>query len=127
MLDAQAQPGDLVVCCPDQLGPSVHRLLRVPGLVELTSRGRSAPTVDWVDYKQVIAGTDVEQFAQDILNRLQGSATLWLVWHDGYRGLGGDCGFLESWLGMLRSPGTTVVRPDGAQFYEYAGLTRFAA
>jgi uncharacterized membrane protein len=127
VLNSQAQPGDMVVYCPDQLGPAVHRLMHVSGLVELTfPRAIGPERVDWVDYKKIIAGTDVGQFAQDLLNRLAGGRTLWLVWRDGYPGLGGDCGYLNAWLGLLRSPGPTVVRANGARFYEYANLTRFA-
>jgi hypothetical protein len=127
VLNSQAQPGDMVVYCPDQLGPAVHRLIHVPDLVELTfPRAIGPERVDWVDYKQTVAGADVGQFAQDLLNRLGGGRTLWLVWRDGYPGLGGDCGYLNAWLGLLRSPGPTVVRANGARFYEYANLTRFA-
>ena len=36
VLNVQAQPGDVVVYCPDQLGPAVDRLLRVPGVTEIT-------------------------------------------------------------------------------------------
>ena len=32
--------------------------------------------------------------------------TLWLVWRDGYPGLGGDCGYLKSWLDLLRPTGS---------------------
>jgi hypothetical protein len=127
VLDSQARPGDMVVYCPDQMGPAVHRLIHVPGLVELTfPRAIGPERVDWVDYKKTIAGTDVGQFAQDLLSRLAGGRTLWLVWRDGYPGLGGDCGYLDAWLGLLRSPGPTVVRANGARFYEYANLSRFA-
>ena len=43
--------------------------------------------VDWVDYKKVIARTDVDTFAQEVLARLPAGHTLWLVWRDGYPGL----------------------------------------
>jgi hypothetical protein len=127
VINSQAQPGDMVVYCPDQLGPALHRLLAVPDLTELTFPRATGPErVNWVDYKKVIASTDVEQFAQQMLDRLPPNGTLWLVWRDGYPGLGGACGFLSSWLGLLRSPGATVVRPNGARYYEFAGLTRFS-
>ena len=47
------KPGDLVVYCPDQLGPAVHRLAP-PGLDEVDVSERSARPkfVDWVDYKK---------------------------------------------------------------------------
>jgi mannosyltransferase len=128
VLNAQAEAGDVVVYCPDQLGPAVDRLLKVPGVDEITFPDASGPQrVDWVDYRKVIARTDVELFAQQALARLGPSRTLWLVWRDGYAGLGGDCGYLKSWFDLLRSPGATVVRQNGGTFYEYENLDRYAS
>lgn len=127
ILNAQAQPGDVVVYCPDQLGPAVDRLLRVPGVTEITfPRAIGPQRVDWVDYKKVIAHTDVSQFAQDALARVPTGRTLWLVWRDGYPGLGGDCGFLKSWLDFPRDQGVTLVHANGQTFYEFENLTRYA-
>jgi mannosyltransferase len=128
VLNSEAQPGDLVVYCPDQLGPGVDRLLRVAGVDQITfPRAIGPQRVDWVDYKKVIARTDVEQFADSALARLGTGHTLWLVWRDGYPGLGSDCGYLESWLDLLSSPGVTVVRQNGGTYYEYENLTRYDA
>ncbi len=126
VLNAQAQPGDMVVYCPDQLGPAVSRLLDVPGVEQLTfPRAIGPQRVDWVNYKQVIASTDVSQFAQSILARVPSGKTLWLVWRNGYPGFGGDCGYLKNWFDLLRNPGVTLVHNNGAQFYEYENLTRY--
>ncbi|MDQ2754381.1 MAG: glycosyltransferase family 39 protein, partial [Actinomycetota bacterium] len=43
VLNVQAQPGDLVVYCPDQLGPAVNRLLRVPRVDQLTFPRATGP------------------------------------------------------------------------------------
>lgn len=127
VINAEAAPGDLVVYCPDQLGPAVDRLLTVPDLQEITfPRAIGPQRVDWVDYKKVIAGTDVSQFAQQALARVTAARTVWLVWRDGYPGLGGDCGYLRSWLNLLRSPGVTLVNANGAKYYEFENLTRYA-
>jgi hypothetical protein len=126
VLNVQAQPGDLVVFCPDQLGPAVDRLLQVKGVTEITfPRAIGPQRVDWVDYKKVIAATDVGTFAQSALARLGSGHTLWLVWKDGYPGLGGDCGYLRSWLDMLRGPGTTAVSANG-NFNESENLVRYS-
>jgi mannosyltransferase len=128
VLNSQAQAGDVVVYCPDQLGPAVDRLLKVPGVSEITfADGMGPQRVDWVDYRKVIARTDVEVFAQQALARLAPSHTMWLVWRDGYAGLGGDCGYLKSWLDLLRGTGATVVRQNGGTFYEYENLDRYAS
>jgi mannosyltransferase len=126
VLNVQAQPGDVVVYCPDQLGPAVNRLIRVPDLIQITfPRAIGPQRVDWVNYKQVIAATNVDAFAQAALARVASGHTLWLVWRDGYPGLGGDCGYLESWLDLLRPTGATLVHQDGGTYYEFENLTRY--
>ena len=128
VLNAQAQTGDVVVYCPDQLGPAVDRLLTVPGVIQITfPRALGPQRVDWVDYRKVISRTDVETFAQEALSRLGADHTLWLVWRDGYPGLGGDCGFLKSWFDLLRAPGPTVVKQNGSVYYEYENLIRYSS
>ena len=127
VLNVQAQAGDLVVYCPDQLGPAVDRLLAARGVTEITfPRAIGPQRVDWVDYKKVIAATDVDTFAETALARLGPGHTLWLVWRDGYPGLGGDCGYLKSWLDLLRGTGTTLVHQNGG-YYEYENLVRYSS
>ena len=110
VLNAQAQPGDMVVYCPDQLGPAVDRLLKVPDVTQLTFPRMIGPArVDWVNYLATIQGHPVSTFAQDIVNKLNPGSTLWLVWRNGYLGLGGSCGYLTSWLQMLHPGGETVI------------------
>jgi hypothetical protein len=126
VLNAQAQPGDIVVYCPDQLGPAVDRLLRVPGVTEVTfPRGIGPQRVDWVNYKSVIAATNVPAFAQNVLSELGANHTLWLVWRDGYPGLGTSCSALYNWFNLLRPSGATVVTANGRTYYEYENLVRF--
>jgi hypothetical protein len=126
VLNAQAQPGDLVIYCPDQLGPAVDRLLTVKGVGQLTfPRAIGPQRVDWVDYKKVISRTDVSQFAQSALTQLAPGHTLWLVWRDGYPGFGGDCGYLKSWMDLFRDTGVTLVRQNGSTYYEFENLTRY--
>ena len=70
MINKEASPGDLVVYCPDQLGPGGHRLLHVTGCQQATfPRGIAPDRVDWVDYRQVIADTSVDQFGQEMIVR----------------------------------------------------------
>jgi mannosyltransferase len=125
VLNLQAQPGDEVIYCPDQLGPAVNRLLTVPGVTQLTfPRAIGPDRVDWVNYKQVIDRTDVATFAQQMLAQLPAGRTLWLVYRNGYPGFGGDCGDLNVWLNFLRPSGETVVSANG-RFFEYENLVRF--
>jgi mannosyltransferase len=125
VLNAQAQPGDVVVYCPDQLGPAVDRLLKVPDVTQLTFPRMIGPArVDWVDYVSTIDHTDVGTFAQEISERLSPSSTLWLVWRNGYQGFGTSCANLASWLEMLRPGGETVLTAD-TTYYEYENLVKF--
>jgi hypothetical protein len=126
VLNVQAQPGDVVVYCPDQLGPAVDRLLRVRSVTEITfPRAIGPQRVDWVDYTRVIKTTDVDVFAQSALARVPSGHTLWLVWRDGYPGLSGDCGFLKSWLDLLRPTGATQVYQHSNSYFEFENLVRY--
>ena len=103
-----------MVYCPDQLGPAVDRLLTVRGLSQVTfPRAIGPKRVDWIDYKSVIAHTDVETFAQDALARLGPDATLWMVWNRGYAGFGTDCSTLETWFSYFQGAGTPVLANTG--------------
>jgi hypothetical protein len=125
VLNAQAQPGDMVVYCPDQLGPAVDRLLKVPDVTQLTFPRMIGPArVDWVNYLSFIQNTDVGNFAQRIINKLNPGSTLWLVWRNGYRGFGGSCGYLTSWLQMLHPGGETLITQN-SNYYEYENLVRW--
>jgi hypothetical protein len=125
VLNAQAQPGDMVVYCPDQLGPALSRLLKVPDITQLTFPRMIGPArVDWVNYLSEIQNTDVGTFAQDIVNKLNPGSTLWLVWRNGYLGFGGICGNLLSWLQMYHPGGETEIFQN-ASYYEYENLVRF--
>jgi hypothetical protein len=124
VLNARARPGDLVVFCPDQLGPPVNRLLRVAGLTQLTfPRAIGPERVDWVDYRDVIARTDVAAFARAMVARA--GRAVWLVWSDGYVGLGGDCGRLAVDLGADAGPGATLARSDLSSPGWYVNLVRY--
>jgi hypothetical protein len=127
VLNQEAQPGDMVVYCPDQLGPAVDRLLTVPSVTELTFPHMTGPQrVDWVNYKAAIQGTSTQSFAHTVTGKLGPGARLWLVWRNGYEGFGGSCGSLASWLGWYLPGGQTVVQASKA-YYEYEDLTVFGS
>ena len=125
VLNVEAQPGDVVVYCPDQLGPAVSRLLKVPRVTQLTFPRMTGPDrVDWVNYVSVIRHTDVGTFAQEVFSQLSPQNTLWLVWRDGYKGFGSDCGNLASWFQMWRPGGEPVIKAN-PRYYEYENLEQF--
>jgi hypothetical protein len=125
VLNAQAQPGDMVVYCPDQLGPAVDRLLTVPDVTELTFPRMMGPQrIDWIDYAATIQNRSPATFAQEIVSRLNPGSTLWLVWRNGYKVFGSSCGDLASWLEMYH-PGGETVMSQNLSYYEPANLVRF--
>jgi hypothetical protein len=124
VLRARAQPGDLVVYCPDQLGPAVSRLAP-PGLHQVTYPAFGRPQfVDWVDYKKRLARADPQAFAEEALARA-GSHTLWFVTTPGYQTHPVVCGTLASLFAARRTREVSVV-PD-ERLFEHPGLQRFPA
>jgi mannosyltransferase len=118
--------GDVVAYCPDQLGPSVSRLLPADlGLDQLSfPRARPPQFVDWVDYKEVNDQARPGAFARMLLDRAGPDHVIWLVWSDGYRTLGGKCGRLHKELGQAR-PNRYRVVPNSGRTLEHFGLTRY--
>ena len=129
VLVEQRRPGDLVVACPDQLGPAVARLApeadvrAYPGLAP-------ADRVDWTDYEERQDAADGERDARRLLARA-GSGTVWVVLAEGYATYDGLCTDLVQAL-QLRRPGVEEVglSPPPAGLarlsYESPRLLRYA-
>lgn len=77
----EARSGDVVVYCPDQLGPAVSRLLgTVPGVEQLTFPDGDRPElVNWSDYLQRINGRDPGEFVSEARARA-GDHRIWYVY-----------------------------------------------
>src|SRR3954468_9242647 len=54
VINAQARPGDLVVYCPDQLGPQTSRLLHTRARQVVFPNFARPHMIDWVDYRERI-------------------------------------------------------------------------
>jgi mannosyltransferase len=121
-----AQPGDVVAYCPDQLGPSVSRMLPADmGLTQLTYPRADPPQfVDWVDYAETIKAAPVAPFAEMLINRAGPERNVWLVWSVGYKGFKNRCTQLLHTLSGYRAWGDAV-RIKGSS-PEKLGLIRFA-
>ena len=111
-LKAGVEPGDVVAYCPDQLGPSVSRLLPDDlGADHLTFPRATAPQlVDWVDYATVNEAADPEPFAQMLLDRAGPAHTVWVVWAPGYRTFEDKCQGLLANLDLARRQNTRPVK-----------------
>jgi mannosyltransferase len=79
ILNAQARPGDIVVYCPDQLGPPTSRLLHTTVHQVVFPDFAGPKTVDWVDYRQRIKTADPQSFGARI-DSIAGRHHVWLVW-----------------------------------------------
>jgi len=109
LLRAHLRPGDLVLYCPDQLGPAVDRLLP-PGTDEVVYPTMGAPQrVDWVDYAARNAAGSPSAFAASASARAAGA--VWLVRADGYRTFGDQCAELDRALVALRGPAVVLQEP----------------
>ncbi|MBW3536581.1 MAG: glycosyltransferase family 39 protein [Actinobacteria bacterium] len=127
VLAARSQPNDLVVYCPDQLGPAVER--RLDGLGIGDSRRQVAypdlnsPTlVDWVDYSDRMRASDPERVARRV-HRRAGDATIWLVWSSAYRNIADKCGELNAHLNNVRPDWRNVLTVSATGRSESANLT----
>jgi hypothetical protein len=124
VLNAQAKAGDVIVFCPDQLGPSVIRLLHVP--VERTAfpTGTDPARVNWVDYRQRNEHASATDFATQVAARTPDNATIWLVSTSGYRTYGDSCDKLQESFDQLRPDGKELIKAS-SHYYERAGLWRW--
>ena len=124
VLRAQLRPGDLVVYCPDQLGPAVSRLLP-PGTDQAVYPSFDRPErVDWRDYQVRNNAADPVSYAVTASRQTAGAVLL--VWQGGYRTFGTQCQDLAAQLKRSRGFQQPLVRPDGA-FAEQHHLDRFPA
>ena len=124
VLRADAAPGDLVVYCPDQLGPAVHRLIP-SDLDQVTYPTFGSPAfVDWVDYTSRLARADPQAFAREALARA-GNHTLWLVTSPGYITHPVVCQTLSTLFTVARRRQVRV-GPD-ERIFEHPGLQEFPA
>jgi 4-amino-4-deoxy-L-arabinose transferase-like glycosyltransferase len=123
VLNARAKPNDVVVYCPDQLGPSVHRLAP-KGLRSFSYPSSKDPgvLVDWVDYTKRIAALKTKDFANRVLKKA-GNATIWMVTGPGYRTHVGLCDRISAVIGKNRVT-TQRVLPN-SNIYEQPGLREF--
>ena len=117
--------GDLVVYCPDQLGPAVTRLLPVGFQGMSYPRGTSGDLVDWVDYAAVNTASQPAPFAQQAVSRAGTQHAVWLVFSSDYATFDGKCQALESELARLRPHSRTVVLVNTTKYYEHESLDVF--
>jgi hypothetical protein len=115
------RPGDVVVYCPDQLGPATSRLLPA-SVPQVTFPDMGEPDlVDWVDYHARHRARSPQAFARELGAATGPGGRVWLVYAWQYRVAGSRCTNMADALTRIRGEPTTVVRPD-PDAYERARL-----
>ncbi len=123
-IGAELQPSDLVIVCPDQLGPSMRRVLPQADLVTYPDGG-NGDRVDWYDYAKRNAAADPALFVTDELAHHPEAHVVWLVINDGYKTLEGQCAAVQQQLSARAATAATVLAGDDTTYFESAGLVRF--
>jgi uncharacterized membrane protein len=129
VLDVTARPGDLVAFCPDQLGPSVYRILDRPSVYDMVTfpRGSGPARVDWVDYETAVHRGSPSAFAAMLVAKAGRSHHVWLVWQGGYQTYGVRCEELATLLQEEPGYGAhTWVMTHPNTYYEPMNLTEYA-
>jgi hypothetical protein len=109
-VEANAQPGDVVVYCPDQLGPAGARAMP-PDLEQVVFPTLASPErVDWVDYTSRNQAADPAAFAEEVAARAGPERGIFLVWNGEYRGLEGRCEAVLDTLSARRGGGQLLER-----------------
>jgi 4-amino-4-deoxy-L-arabinose transferase-like glycosyltransferase len=125
VLDAQVRPGDVVVYCPDQLGPPTSRLTHL-GVRQVVFPNFAGPqVVDWVDYRTRIRHADPVAFSREV-SRMAGSHRVWLVWSLQVKPLTAACSGDIDNLVALRGIPQQPVRRDPS-YSETMSLNLYAA
>jgi mannosyltransferase len=122
ILNARAEPGDVVIYCPDQLGPAHHRLLR-DDLRQVTFPLADDPElVDWVDYADRNEGRSGGRFGREMDQRA-GSSNVFVVSAPGYATFGAECERIAQRLATLRTTDRfPLLVPLRGQYYEQSQL-----
>jgi hypothetical protein len=116
VLNAHARKGDLIVYCPDQLGPSTSRLLHTPARQVVFPNFGSPKIVDWVDYRDRVADANPAAFGAAV-NAMAPGRRVWLVWSLQVQPLTKDCAALIDYFVATRGiPAQPVTRhPEYAE------------
>jgi hypothetical protein len=123
VIRSESQPGDLVVYCPDQLGPAVSRLLTGVPVREFTfPRFDNPDLINWVDYRQRIDNTNIEEFAQTLVKKSKGK-NIFLVDSSAYNYVFGRCSALGAEL--AKSASAELKQVPSAKVLEGQGVTVF--
>jgi hypothetical protein len=124
VLKAKASPGDVVLYCPDQLGPAVTRL--APGGLEQLAVPSLGPAnrVDWVDYAKRNEHANGKAVADRALALAGPKQSVWLVVSPNYKTYEALCPAVQMEL-QSRRPRAAITVHSRDKVYEHEALIWF--
>jgi len=130
LIAAHATNRDVVGFCPDQLGPSVSRVLDGRYREIAFPRDSAPEIVNWVDYASAVHRAGPGAFAALLETMAGTTGTVWYVWAPGYASYGGKCQViaqdLERWPHHHSSVvANTLLSDTPFEIYEGETLDRF--
>lgn len=129
-LASRAGPDDVVVTCPDQVGPALSRELQGTPVADLDQGSYplwlDPARVNWIDYEQRHLESEPFRFAAEAVARA-GDGAVWLVWSPGYPPTEQSCTALRGALSRLRPGEEAVARDRPGAHLDHAGLLRYPA
>ena len=126
VLDRLAAPGDVLLVCPDQLGPGLART--VPSWLTVRVVPTYAPPgrVDWVDYEQRNRGANGNRVADRALAEAGPGGTVFLAASGNYRTYEQLCLDVRGRLAHVRPDADEVMmQGESKDVYENYTLLRF--
>ena len=126
VITSSSMAGDVVVTCPDQLGPATTRV--VPDSVRIVTYPDlgDGTLVDWVDYGDRNRASDPIVFADAVLAMAGTQHDIFMIVNGAYKTFENKCEAVLAHLGAAR-PGEYLAADDGEHFFEHAALVRFPA
>ena len=126
VIEERGTAGDLVVYCPDQIGPAGSRALD-GDFTEVTYPDLDPPEfVDWVDYAERNAASDPEAFVAAVLAEAEGH-TIWLAWSPEYITLETQCTEVQRLLAQARPGNGPALQANSDTYFENANLHKYPA
>jgi hypothetical protein len=125
-IEADLQHDDLVIVCPDQLGPALAREL--PSGTEIVAYPKFASPlrIDWADYTERLDRADPAAFGARALQRA-GDGAIWYAWSGSYKTHQGTCEAVLNAMLQGRPWATNPVVDGGEDFFEHEALWRLPA
>ncbi|MDQ1649970.1 MAG: mannosyltransferase [Frankiaceae bacterium] len=126
-LRAEAHSGDVLLVCPDQLGPGLARQKLPPGMVtHVIPTYAPVGRVDWRDYQQRNSAADGGALANRALAEAGPNATVWLAFNGEYRTYENLCPNVREQLNSARKVKQVIQARKPSQSYERLELYQYA-